>query len=447
MSEEIKLKLPEPLKVDKNIVRELDELEKKGETIWTFAGEENIETMFELFLIKKYKSKCVILGKHNNRNSRTVGITISVKMKYTKAEEEEMKEGFKHISKKLVECVKKGENTIIIPLSYTRGRGGHANVLIYRKNLAQMEHFEPHGGAYIGNEKLQNSISKVMTMFTNILNSDFKKNNIPEIRYVEASNVCPYIKGLQTLEGRSTMKKTKGEPAGYCSAWSMFFSELCFKNPEIPSSEIMNNIYNYLTTKPEAENYLKRVIRGYTGYIVQTVNKYLEIFFKPKLQVVDVINFSKSFQISKINKLRDALKVLVMLESIALLDQNFNLEKELKAAKKIYKEKTKGMTEEEARKARVNDKLLAFLYYKKRILQNYEEYNKYGKITEPILDSPLEIKQEDMVNKDVIKKGRPEEIKEEFELIQEENREKKKTSPKSLKVKKTSPNAKTKRRK
>ena len=101
------MSLPEPLKVDKNIVRELDELEKKGETIWTFAGEENIETIFQLFLIKKYKSKCVILGKNNNRNSRTLGITIAVKMKYTKTEEEEMKESFKHISKKLLECIKR----------------------------------------------------------------------------------------------------------------------------------------------------------------------------------------------------------------------------------------------------------------------------------------------------------------------------------------------------
>jgi hypothetical protein len=131
------------------------------------------------------------------------------------------------------------------------------------------------------------------------------------------------------------------------------------------------------------------------------------------------------------------------------LDSDFNLEKELKEAKKIYKEKTKGMTEEQARKARTSDKLLAFLYYKKRILQNYEEYNKYGKITEPILDSPIEIKQEDMVNKDVIKKGVPEKVNEEgFELLEEEKMpELKKPSPKSMKSKKTSPNAKTKRRK
>jgi hypothetical protein len=137
-----------------------------------------------------------------------------------------------------------------------------------------------------------------------------------------------------------------------------------------------------------------------------------------------------------------------MLESIALMDPDFNLEKELKKTKKQYREKVKGMTEDEARKAREKDKLIAALYYKKRILQNYEEYSNYGKITEPVLESPLEIKEEDIVNRQVIKTGAPEEVKEEgFEMDEEERKEVKKTSPKSIKAKKTSPNSKTKKKK
>lgn len=304
MSEEIKLKLPEPLKVDKNIAKQLDDLEKNGQTIYAFAGEENIETLFELFLIKKYKSNCLpVLTKKIKKGQRLVGLTINVKLKYTKAEEKEMSDEFNDIAKKILNCVKKGVKTIIIPLSYIRGKGGHANVLIYRQNLGQLEHFEPHGGAFIGRENLQGSISKVMRMFTSILNLNLKQNSLPEVRYIEASEVCPYIAGLQTLEGRSGVKKNKLEPKGYCSAWSMFFSELCLKNPDIPSSEIMNNIFNYLSTKSSAGEYLTSVIRGYAGYIVQTVNKYLEIFYKPKLTVAQIIHFSKTLRIGKLIKL------------------------------------------------------------------------------------------------------------------------------------------------
>jgi len=163
------LKLPEPLKVDKNIAKELDELERKGETIFTISGERHIETMFELFLIKKYKSKCVTISRTIGDQNKPIGLTIDLKTKYTKAQEEEMKEDFKYISKKLIECIKNGENTIIIPLTYIFGRISHANVLIYRKKLRQLEHFEPHGGTFIGDrsgnhDKNQNLATKIITM-------------------------------------------------------------------------------------------------------------------------------------------------------------------------------------------------------------------------------------------------------------------------------------------
>ena len=432
------LKLPEPLTVNKNIARKLDELEKKGETIFAFGGHINILTMFELFLIKKYKSKCIVFGNKTNEY-RPIGLIIKIKMKYTNEEEEEMKEDFQYISKKLVECIKKGENTIIIPITYYKGNGSHANVLIYRKNLNQLEQFEPHGESFVQDEKLQNVLLKVMKMLTNTLNFDLKKNNLPQVNYVEASQVCPYIRGLQLLETDSKIQKSQKEPLGYCAAWSMFFSELCLKNPEISSSEIMNDIYYYLTTKPSAENYLKKVIRGYAGYIFETTNKYLEIFFKPKLTVVDILNFQKNGEMRRSNRLYNALIVLVKIESAALLDPDFNLEKELKKVKKTYREKTKGMTEEEARKERNTNRELSLLYYKKRILQNYEEYSNYGKITEPILESPLEIKREEIVNPTIINKGK---LTKKNKTI---STREKKTTQKSLKVKKTFSASKTKK--
>jgi len=289
---------------------------------------------------------------------------------------------------------------------------------------------------------------------------------------------------MQILEERSKLKKSKNEPGGYCSVWSMFFTELCLKNPEISSSEIMDNIYNYLTTKPIAEDYLKKVIRGYAGYIVENVNKYLEIFFKPKLTIIDILNFSKKGNFRKLAVLNTAINVLVMIETEILLDPNFNLKRELKEAKKIYSDKLKvifkdkQITKDEERVYRFFDKKLAYAYYKKRILQNYEEYSNYGKITEPILDSPFEIKEGEIVNPNVIKKGKyvrpqqltnieikdPETLKKEkaqklkefkeFQAIQLqkmlefENKQvdNNLSKTKTVKARKTSPNAKTKRK-
>jgi hypothetical protein len=105
------------------------------------------------------------------------------------------------------------------------------------------------------------------------------------------------------LFSKESFKKNKIEGGGYCASWSMFFAEACLKNPNMSSAEVLENIYNYLTTKPSAEDYLRKVIRGYTGYLVETVNKYLEIFFKPKITVVDIVNFTNNFKIVNMDKI------------------------------------------------------------------------------------------------------------------------------------------------
>ena len=430
MSEvELELNLPEPLKVNKSISRELDKLEEKSGTIFPFIAIQPIEMLFNLFLIKKYKSNCLILGKRDFAMSK-IGLYLPpAKLKLTKKEKEEMNIELSHISKQLIECIKKGANIIIIPVFFNSGRSTHQNVLIYRKNLAQLEHFEPHGNAFLSNVRLQEAITNNLLLFTDILNLNLKSNSLQEVNFIEASQVCPYIEGLQNLESMSKLRKKK-DGGGYCAAWSMFFTELCLKNPEISSSEIMNNIYNYLTTKSSANDYLLKVVRGYVGYIFETVNIYLEIFFKPKITILDILDIfnNKGPSDVKILKIKRALEILVKIEARALLDPDFNLKKELKEINQKYKEKMKDIPKKELKIAK--HYYFPEIYYKKRILENYEEYNKHGKITEPIFESPDEIIRERIVNPDITKK------------IQVQIKER----VKSVKVKKSSPKTKTKRK-
>ena len=402
------LKLPEPIKVSKKLAQELDELEKKGETIVTICGYSNIESLFYLYLIKKYKSKCV--AKKTNlldKQDTLLGMSINIKMKLTKEEEAEMREQFVNLAKTLTKCIKKGEETIIIPLNYYKGflPVGHSNVLIYRRRTNAIEHFEPHGGEFKESEKEQANIERKIDFFIRIFNAELKKDNIHAVTYVAATNVCPYLQGLQTIENNSLLKKSKGEPGGYCSIWSMFFAELCLKNPDKSSEEILEDIYNYLTTKENANNYLKKVIRGYSGYIVETVNIYLKIFFKPTYTVLDIIDFTKKHASSKkYTTLMEVIKILLDLEAEILLDDDYDLEAELSRVKKMYKRATKGMTVEQQRETRAKSWGIRFLYYQKRIFQNYEEYSNYGKISEPLTDSPLELMQDTMTNQSVLNK-------------------------------------------
>ena len=96
------LKLPEPIKVSKNITTQLDELERKGETIVTICGYANFEAIFYLHLIKKYKSKCVTKKTGpSDRGDPLLGMSIDIKVKLTKDEEEIMRVEFVNLAKTL----------------------------------------------------------------------------------------------------------------------------------------------------------------------------------------------------------------------------------------------------------------------------------------------------------------------------------------------------------
>lgn len=421
-----KLNLPTPIKVKPSISKYLDDLEEQGKTIYAFAGADFVETLSFLYLLNKYKSKCFASSKRMTKTQRPLGLTINLKINYSKAEEHEYREQFEHMAKIIANCVKRGEETIIIPLTYIRGQGGHANMLILKMNIRELEHYEPHGGEYVGNEKLQLSSKKVLSFFVNILNKELKKDNLPEVKYTEASQVCPYISGFQELEGRSKLpKKGKLEPRGYCAAWSIFFAELSLKNPELSSSEILDYIYNYLTTKSSGPDYLKGVIRGYAGYIMEQIDVYLSIFFKPKIKAGQLLS---RYVTPQSIKLKQVLDILVDIEVNDSMNPEFNLKKELKKAMKEYKELVKGKTNDEEKTLRNGpnaNKEIQNAYFKKRILQNYDEYKRVGRISEPILDSAEDLSEEleegKIVNPDILKKGlMHEKIKEEKQKQHEE---------------------------
>lgn len=399
----VELELPEPLKVDKGISRDLDKLEKLGDDIFTFDGLLPTKTVFQLYLLKKYKSKCIPYS-FSKKDDRLLGITFALKLKYNNMENFFLEKQFINLAEIITNCIKRGEQTVIIPLSFRRENTSHANMLIYRKKTNELEHFEPHGGYYVHDSKLQDALKKVLIYFTNILSFELEKENLPPVKYIEASQVCPYFKGLQSIENKSKLLVSKKEPHGYCAVWSMFFMELCLKNPDISSKDILTNIFNYLTTKESAPDYLKKIARGYAGYVYEIIEKYLSVFFKKKLNTDYIRELHKKKDYDTFDKIVDVLNVLLLLEMKIILNPDFDLNDELKKTRKEFYKLTKGKTKEEIKNQMKTRILLRDLYYKKRILQNYEEYNKYDKVSEPIFDSPLEIKKEDIKNINVLKK-------------------------------------------
>jgi hypothetical protein len=91
---------------------------------------------------------------------------------------------------------------------------------------------------------------------------------------------------------------------------------------------------------------------------------------------------------------------------------------------KEYKKATLGKSKDEQREMRKNNKELRQLYYKKRILQNYEEFKRDGRISEPVFDSPEDIKDEDIKDLTIIEKGHLHELVAKEKQKYKEEREK-----------------------
>ena len=388
MSHEEKINMVHPIHLSKSVEHSLDYLNRKGETIFDFAGSSEVESLFYLYLLKKYKSDCYV-GLDNKR--RRLGLSLDIKVNYTKKENTEMTEYLEDVATQVAECIVKGKTIIIIPLQIKTSDGYHANVLIYRKNNNELEHFEPHGKFY-SQDKPEGYVEKtkryLFSVFVKMINTELirARYKMPPIKYTQSNDVCPYINGMQNLEGTSRLTKTKAEPGGYCVAWSMFFTELCLKNPEIPSSVLLDNIYDKLLKTENAADYLKKVIRGYAGLVYEKFTKMLSVFFKEKVTIGmlrDLIQSKNIFDRTKVGKTRFILRMLIDLE-IKKIDPTFDSKTEMKNIKNSIKMMMpKNYTRKDRKEKEKVDENFLKLVWKKKILQNYDEFNE---MVTPLLD-------------------------------------------------------------
>jgi len=170
MEQEPKIVLPEPIHI-RNIHTKLDMFSEKGSNISKWGGYDIIDTIFYLYLFNKYKSKCLLYSRAP-LSSTSIGLELLVKSRISSQEKQQYSSYYNKIVTQLTNCIKRPDMTnIIIPL-YLKfaGNTGHANVLIYRKNNNEIEHFEPHGSHFSGEKKDIESIDKKLNEFILLLN-------------------------------------------------------------------------------------------------------------------------------------------------------------------------------------------------------------------------------------------------------------------------------------
>jgi hypothetical protein len=298
-NEEIELQFPDPLPnkitFDIKIGKKMNDLYKKHKSLKPFVGNAYFQTLFFLYLFKKYKTNCLITRNLNELN--VPELVIIIDSTFSDINNKSREDFIKQFTK----CVSNNEPIIIIPINIqiqiSEPATGHANMLIYRNNTRELEHFEPHGYKFGGftthsyTNKISDFIKNYLKELVELTNIELHKKELPNIKLLEAHDVCPRLIGLQSLENETRLPLLPIEPEGYCSAWSMFFAEMCLKNPEIPSAQIYNAMLD--KTKFQNKNYLRKVIRGYTCFINNKLAKHFSQIFENDITSAKVVEYAK----------------------------------------------------------------------------------------------------------------------------------------------------------
>jgi hypothetical protein len=365
------IKLPTPYKFEDKILKKFEDLNDKGKEIFdSFWGYPEMEAIFYLYLFKKYKSNCFLYSNTDDDDFRFLGLTINIKSNQSKSKTRLFNTHINATATRFTECILRNIKTIIVPIViYDNKDVTHANVLIYRKKFNQIEHFEPHGNYYMGDEKLANKIKQSVLKFITKVNSILKENDKNEINFIPSDQVCPTEEGIQALEGMSTLPTNEYDDAGYCLPWNLFFTELCLANPNLESSKLFDIITNYFKDKTNIEDYLRKVIRGYTFFIDEKVTKYLSIILGKTItmKTINKLNIDFDKNLDEVGQIRNLIRELIKLEILMLQDPDFNIAKEFKSVKGLL------------RKKETKDDY--FLLLRKKVLENYDKFNNFTPVT------------------------------------------------------------------
>lgn len=306
---DVKLKMPvllsDKINYDAAIAKKMDKIFQSYNKLEPFTSSFYLSNLFYLYLFKKYKMECHM----PNRNEKEklhffLDISDHSKEEWFYAFRGFQIDAIKLTAKYVSKCITSGIKILIIPLTIQMSEGAHANLLIYRANTGVIEHFEPHGREFggRGSAYVNQTLNSYLEQFVKLINKDVKANNktlnedqekLPKITLIKAHDTCPEIRGVQALEERSVIpKNTLIEPQGYCEAWSMFFTELCLKNPEMSSREIYTAIMDKTQLYDNKNNYLRNIIRGYTAFINNKIAKHFSRVFDEPITSAKIHNIN-----------------------------------------------------------------------------------------------------------------------------------------------------------
>jgi ankyrin repeat protein len=279
------------IKNNKIIQNDINILKKTKKIRTTFQGTGINEIFGLLYLLKKYKNDCSPISDNlSNLDYSEYGLDYNIstnKLKYNS-----------NYIDNFLNCKKnKKIKFIITPLRLLDyEHGGHANYLIYNKNLNELERFDPYGNIY-NNENIDYKINEFYTNF------------IKNVKYLSPIEYCPHI-GIQEIQELELtfeiINANIGDPMGFCSAWSIWYTDMRLNNPKMNREILIKKAIHKIKKE---EKLITNFIRNYAEFIINERDKLLR-----KININDIVEEKLSkLNLNKIiNYLNKEIKKLIL---------------------------------------------------------------------------------------------------------------------------------------
>jgi hypothetical protein len=261
--------------------------------ILSWEGKYIIYQLFYLYLFKKYGHSCFVKSVERGMElyldiSKAIPKFNPDKInEYYNKKIINIKNNLKSNAKQILNCIKRGQIIITIPVFLNLEVGAHANLLIYNKNFNTLSLFEPYGS--LAFYKYDNLKDQMLEYLTNVINGGLDEDG--KITYERADVVCPTLKGFQNFEEyKANIYKHSKEGGGYCAVWSLFFTELSLANPDKSTKDLYNSVLDYIINEvgeENAGNYLRYVARGYVKIVNEKIKKYFNNLYDVDIEGID----------------------------------------------------------------------------------------------------------------------------------------------------------------
>lgn len=233
--------------------------------------------------------------------------------------------------------INSGVDILYIPVSIIFDKEhSHANLLVYKKSLNTIEHFEPHGTfREMMNLKDKYGNKHNIRIIPETIEEQIKSQILDKLmitgaqplRYISTydnsileSPTTGRVTGCQAKECAYTNVHSVNE-LGYCSAWMLLYMEFSLRYPTLSMNNIgilINNSAKKLSTlniqgrRSGTNSIYKFIIRGYSTLIV----KLIKYFYKYYLGIpfdVYLLNFSRPNTRQKTNIKEIVKNILIII--------------------------------------------------------------------------------------------------------------------------------------